>query len=301
MQMKVTQDTASNSLTLEEVLARLAASEAVDGLALFGSRTSDRRNPISDYDVLILVTRPPVNIFQMLTHIDGRMADVVFVRSETADRVLAEQALSPVSATSPTGMFLLKMQAAHIVYDASERLRRIQQLMAHYAQQPTYDWLLPSTDTALYDAWFWQNHSLSHLKRMVRSDDPVYLTAVDLWLPACLKQLCRDYGSIRGLPWQGEKAAIRYLQEHDPGYLARLRECLAETDRRRKIEFYEALVKITLAPMGELWTPGITAVYLDDPAKHSTHLDSALAYWEALLNPTPVQPTQTRERNEERE
>jgi hypothetical protein len=40
-----------------------------------------------------------------------------------------------------------------------------------------------------------------------------------------------------------------------------------------------------LAPVGGLWTPGITAVYLADPAQHATHVDTALAFWESLLKP----------------
>ena len=70
------QDTLSNHLTLQEVLTRLEHAEAVDGLALFGSQITTPANPASDYDLLILVLDPPVRIFQMLTHIDGRMAAV---------------------------------------------------------------------------------------------------------------------------------------------------------------------------------------------------------------------------------
>ncbi len=277
--MKLTQNTFSNALTLDEVLTRLAASDIVDGLALFGSRTTDFSHPVSDTDLLILVTHQPVSIFQMLTHIDGRMADVVFVETETADRLLATP--NPASAASVEGMFLLKMQTAQIRYDASARLGRIRQLVER--DRPSGDWLLPSTYQARYGAWFWQNHGLYHLKRMAQSEEATYLTAVDMLLLACLSQICRDYSCVRNLPWQGEKAAIRYLQENDPDYLALLRECLAASDRGRKLALYEQLVTHTLAPVGPVWTPGITAVYLSPPTQDATHLETALAFWESLL------------------
>src|SRR5690349_6531856 len=70
--MHFTPDARANALTLEAALARLAASPQVDGLALFGSRATDEV-AASDYDVLILVKTLPVGIFQMLTHIGGRM------------------------------------------------------------------------------------------------------------------------------------------------------------------------------------------------------------------------------------
>src|SRR5262245_22781838 len=95
--MWLTQNTISNNMTLDEALVRLAASEDVDGLALFGSRGTEWNNPISDYDLLILVSRLPIGIFQMLTHIDGRMADIVFVRTEMVDQMFSEKKRFPAN------------------------------------------------------------------------------------------------------------------------------------------------------------------------------------------------------------
>jgi len=277
--MKITQNTVSASLTFDEALAHLAASERVDGIALFGSRASDDSDPISDYDVLLLVANAPVRIFQMLTHIGGRMADVVFVEAATADRWLATP--NAVSAASFEGMFLLKMQTAQIVYDASGRLRRVQHLVTR--DKPNRDWFLPSVYPDVYAAWFWQNHGLYHMKRMAQSDDPTYRTAVDLMMLSSLSGVCRAYYCVRHLPWQGEKAAIRHLQQHDPEFLALLRECLAAVDRAHKLDLYEQLVSYTLAPVGTVCTPGITAVYLADPSQNIAHIETALSYWESLF------------------
>jgi hypothetical protein len=101
-----------------------------------------------------------------------------------------------------------------------------------------------------------------------------------------LSEVCRAYYTVRHLPWQGEKEAIRYLQDHDPGYLALFRECIAAVDRARRLNLYEQLVVHTLAPVGKPWTPGITAVYLRDTDQHPTHVDTALAFWESLLTST---------------
>lgn len=183
-------------------------------------------------------------------------------------------------ANSPEGMFLLKMRQAQIVHDASGRLQRAQNLAR---QAPSNDWLLPPAYSTLYAAWFWQNHGLYHMKRMAQSDDPAYLTAVDMMLLACLSDVGRAYHSVRHLPWQGEKAAIRYWQQHDPYYLALLRECLAATIRANKLQLYEALVVQALSPIGDLWKPGITAVYLDSPVQNAEQIETALAFWESLL------------------
>jgi hypothetical protein len=275
--MKFTQNTLSSDLSFDEALSRLAASKTVDGIALFGSRAASAWDTISDYDVLLLVNHLPVRIFQLLTHIQGRMADVVFVETDMADRWLATT--QAVQANSFEGMFLLKMHTANILYDESGRLLRVQERVK--SDQPPFDWLLPSPYADRYAAWYWQNHGLYHLKRMVQSSDPLYQTVVDLMMRP--SDVCRAYCCVRDLAWQGEKAAIRYFQHHDPEYLILLRDCLAAVDRKHKVELYEQLVTKAIEPAGPVWTPTITAVYLADPAQHATHTETALAFWESLF------------------
>ena len=277
--MQSLQDSLSNHLTLEEILARLEKARVVDGLALFGSRKIAPTNPVSDYDLLILVADPPVRIFQMLTHIAGRMADVVFVETAMADALLEDR--QPVAAVSFEGMFLQKMLSARIVYDASDRLARVQRYAQ--AQHPANRLLLPSTESDLYSVWFWFNQSLIHLKRMIQADDPVYLTAVDLMLMGGLSGICRAYFQVRHLAWEGEKAAIRYLQSADPAFLDLLHACIAQTDRAQKLALYEQLVAQALAPVGTLWTHGLTAVFLSDAPQSASRLESALQFWQDLL------------------
>jgi len=278
--MRLTPRTLSNELTLDEVLARLAAHPPVEGLAVFGSRARQGNSPVSDYDLLILVSRLPIGIFQMLTHIDGRMADVVFVTNDLADQTLAG---SPVPADTNAGRFLLKMQTAQIVYDASGRLAQAQAL-ARAAGGAEVS-LSPPDFAGEYSAWFWANHGLYHIQRMVQSDDPVYLTAVDLMLLGGLGDILRVNFRARHWPWEGEKAAIRRLQDYDPAYLRLLRECLAAGDRIEKVRLYEKLVAEALAPLGGLWRLGLTAVVADPPAETPAQLDTALQFWESLLSP----------------
>ena len=74
----------------------------------------------------------------------------------------------------------------------------------------------PPAQGALYAAWFWQSFGLLQLERMARSDDSFHLLAVDMMLTACLSGTWRSYFDIRALPWNGEKAALRYWKEHFP-------------------------------------------------------------------------------------
>jgi predicted nucleotidyltransferase len=274
--MPLLQNSLSNHLSLETALARLAANDLVEGLALFGSRAGGAALPASDYDLLILISTLPVGIFQMLSHIDGRMTDIVFVLTADADRLLA--GAGPVAANTNDGRFLLKMQTAQIVYDAAGRLARVQTLARRGG------WLAPSRPADKYGAWFWHNFGLYQLKRMAQAGDPLYDTTVDLMLCGGLSDICRAYYQIRDLPWEGEKAALRYLQQHDAQYLARLRECLAASDRARKVELFEQIVADTLRPAGETWQPGCTAVCLDGPDQARVQVETALDFWQSFFN-----------------
>src|SRR5262245_1122061 len=94
----------SNHLALDTVVQRLSAAPLVEGIALFGSSTQASGNPVSDYDLLVMLDNPPIRIFQMQTYIDGRIADVAFVETEVADRVLA--LTEPASAISAEGYLI---------------------------------------------------------------------------------------------------------------------------------------------------------------------------------------------------
>lgn len=280
--MNVLPLTVSHTLTLTETLQRLMAAENVIGLAFFGSRKGLSAHPVSDYDLLVLVQQEPVAIFQMLTHIDGRMADIVLANVATAEQVVT--LTEPVDPRTAEGMLIQKIYDGQILYDPQQWLQRMQQQLQRRPQAS--DWLVVTSASARYAAWFWQNHTLYHLKRMVQAPDAIYLTAVDLMLLTGISDLCRSYYTVRGLLWQGEKAALRYLQAHDPAYLAQLRACLAEVDRMQKIKLYEQLVAATLAAVGALWEPGSAAVYLRHADQQPARVAEALAFWEGLLGAT---------------
>jgi predicted nucleotidyltransferase len=275
--MQLLTSTAASELPLAAVLRRVAASDKVDGIALFGSQSA-AMSPVSDYDILILINDPTIRIFQMLTHIDSRLADIVFVETELAERVLLTT--EPFAQGTFEAMFLLKMGQASIVYDPAGRLHQVQAWVAH--TEPSA-WLRPSSDTDLYAAWFWQNQGLAHLKRMVQSDDPVYQTATDMLLCACLSGVTRAYYTVRSLAWEGEKRAVRHLQDSDPAFLAQLRACLTTMDRVEKLRHYEELVRLALAPVGAPWQTGVTAVYLRGPDQSSPQIEAALQFWNSLV------------------
>ncbi len=278
--MIFTKQSISHTLTFEEVIGRLRESSKVDGLLTFGSRSTKLVSAISDYDLLVLVNEIPIGIFQMITHIDNKMADLVLYRTDDIQAQLDEP--KPVSATSQHGYFLQKVKAGKILYDSTGTLMNAKSYLENCTSRA--EWLLPVTGQAEYASWFWPNVNLYHLRRMANSDDPIYETAVDMSLMGGIGNICRDYFQIRNLLWQGGKAAIRTLEQHDPGFLGLFRECIAEHNRERKLILYTQLVEHAIAPIGPLFAPGMTAVCLEDRSLHPVKVKEALLFWEECLS-----------------
>lgn len=268
----------SDDLSLDETIERLAQSALVDGIAEFGSRAGQQVGGASDYDLLILVTHIPVRVFQMVTTIHRRLADIVLVETETADTLLAT---GERPTTRFESLFARKMQAASIRYDRSGRLARVQCLVTSPQWEAARNDTVPAE--TLYNIWFWQSFGLLQLERMAKSQDPLHRSAVDMMFSACLSGTWRGYFELRALAWDGEKAALRYWGRHDPGYLKLVKACLERANRDDRLAAYRNLVQRTLEPIGNALRAGETAVVLAQAWSGPTDIQTALDYWNGLF------------------
>ena len=145
-------------------------------------------------------------------------------------------------------------------------------------------WLKPITEQERYTTWWDVNYDLKHIKRVLLSPDPVYLLSVDFSLLRTLSDLFRAYFCVRAIPYPGEREALRYLEVHDQPYLVLFQQCLAESERERKVHLYEQLASLTLAPVGGLWREEVTSIALDFADEfHPETIREALSFWESLL------------------
>jgi hypothetical protein len=266
----------SGDLTLEAVVRRLSDSGMVEGVALFGSSLQATNDPVSDYDLLVMLTNPPVRVFQMQTYIAGKITDVAFVETGVAERVLAlEQAVSP---TSAEGFLIGWLEGAQIMYDGDVRyFERIQEKLK------SREWRLHAGVQDFYAEWFWLNFDLRHIQRMAGSSDPLYQMVVDMRLMAHIASICRTYCRLNGIHWRGEKAALRHIQEHDTDYFELLQRSIAETDRVERIRLCEQLIERTLVDVGGLWRDGTTALVLKDITEQPERVEEGLRLWEQLI------------------
>ena len=110
--------------------------------------------------------------------------------------------------------------------------------------------------------------------------------AGDLRLLTTISDLLTTYFLIRQVPWQGGKEAIRYLMSHDPDYFEVFQHCVAETNRERKVDLYEKVAALTLAPLGALWSSDATVIELRTEGEmRPEQLQAAFAWWAHLISP----------------
>lgn len=266
----------TESLTLDEVIGRLAAQENVRGIVLLGSTAGASLTADSDYDLLLILAQLPVPLQVIFTTIDGRLTDLIFSDMQFIDHILGDGQLDPD--LPAIGNLMNWLQKGEVVHDSSGYIR--------LAQTKLKDgmWLLPPDQKAIFNVWKGIHYNYYQTKRMLASADPIYQTAVDLRLTYMLTDVWFGYFVVRQLPWEGEKKAVRYWQTHDPDYLALFQKYLMAADRQQRFGVYTELAQRALEPLGGLADTPTTMVTLQGDDWRVADLEEAFDLWHRLLS-----------------
>lgn len=272
----------TDTITLDAFVARLATHSVVDGILLMGSTGSGKLTATSDYDVLLILADDPAAPPLVVTWVDNHLTEVYCTPISALARIVA--APTTWLEGSNEGAVVNWLRDGRVVHDRVGRLAAAQEV-ARAAPPPPF--MPPET---VHGTYFALGYNVAQAKRYLSSDDPVYREAVDFRLLYSLAEVMFAYFRVRGLPWRGEKEAIKYWSTDDPTFLADFRAYFAETDREQKVARYEALARRVLAPVGELWAKGTTLVgtgagwgAAPDVSKGSTA--DAHTFWRALVAP----------------
>ena len=267
----------SHSLSVDEVVFRLARQAQVDAVLMMGSGASTILSPSSDIDLLVVLNGEPLAIFMVSTTIDQRLSEVYFMRAEELDVLLDQPKAVPDNSVAATR--LRWIQSGQILFDRSTRLERSRAVLAGLAQS---DWLIPPTDEDIYAAWYANNYDLVQTKRLFLSNDPVMAIKVDLRMLFMLDQLWQRYFLVRRIAGMSQKMGIRWMMTSDAPFYTRFQACLAEGDRLKKFTLYQELARSALEPVGGLWPEEMTAVQLVSGADPRL-AEKQLSLWESWL------------------
>jgi hypothetical protein len=262
-------------MQLSEVIAHLSEREGVDGILTIGTTADGKLSLASDYDLVLVLSSMPVPLQVALTYIDERLADVIFITTRHIKEVLALE--EPIDGDEWLGRIVRWLLDGELQFDRSGLVSQAQQKVRQG------EWLRPVERHRAYDAWFKINFNLAQTRRLLASQDPIYLQAADLRMALYgPSDLLFGYWAIRGLRWEGDKAAVRYLSSHDPTYLEMFLRFIQEKEREPKMALYRRLAAATTAPADGLWSQGIAAVVLDGVKATPERIEAGLGFWHDL-------------------
>ena len=273
---------AAQLLSFDEFLSPLAMCDSVAGVVLIGSIAAEAIGDSSDYDLLVVFDDLPAPLRIVTTWVDQSFTEIYCTTTDAIARIASTEA--PIPSSSEEGTLVSWLRSGKIELDRTGILESAQKAARTNVQ------LAFASGADLYEAWRTIGYNVAQAKRYLLMDDPVSRTALEMRLLYSLSEAMTGYFAVRRIAWDGEKAAVRYWTDHDPTFLDLFRTCLAETDPGRRVSSYEALARLAVAPVGELWTVGTTVIGLgsgfgtgQSQAPTTADPSAALAAWSALI------------------
>lgn len=223
--------------------------------------------PESDYDLVIILNESVKPWYVGITQIDHRFTDLIFVASSEVKRLVTRRI--PVVQGHDLAPIIRWFRDGNILFARSPYVEQAEKKSKSGA------WIEPVSDGSAYGIWFQINYNLAQLRRMLVSSDPVYRQVVDIRMAVYgYSDIWFGYFTIRKMEWLGDKAAIRYLSEHDPEFLMAYQQFIKIDDTKQKFVAYEKVASMATVPMGGIWPPDVTVM----------NLEKTLQTWQALLN-----------------
>ncbi|MBN1937248.1 MAG: hypothetical protein JW934_21490 [Anaerolineae bacterium] len=243
---------------LETVISRLRTKEQVEGILAIGSLVSHTLTPASDYDLVIVLRDAECVWYVGVTAIQERFTDLLFV-SANALRQIREHTF-PLSDAHELAPVIRWFERSVILFDRSGQLAGTQQhVQRHKLVQPI-------SDAAAYGAWFATNYNLAVACRLAHSPALRDQAVADIRMAVYgHADVWFNYFTIRHIPWKGDKAAVNYLSERDPGYLELYQSLVKTTDRAAKLACYRRAAAHVTAPLGGLWAFPVDVTNIQSP------------------------------------
>ena len=256
-------------MTLPELLRRLRASHRVRGVFTTGT-TATGLGPASDIDLAVVLDRNDEGLRSVFTTVDDRFADIYVFDVPFVSRLMGTE---PVRGNSWEGVFSARLASGRIEHDPDGVLAR---LMAHLKTSG-----IPGSVEATEQrvAWVKLNYDLATNMRYFKSQEPKYLRALEIRLLYGGVDVITAYFTFRGMAWQGEKAALAYFDNLDPGFGGALQHFLRAATIAERFSAYQALIGLVWHGEFQPWPSDFLV-----PQDAAGYYAPALAgIWQSLL------------------
>src|SRR5215217_2729801 len=114
MKRSLVADATTTTMSLDEVINRLAENQAITGIVLIGSAATETMTPWSDIDLLLVFEELPAPFRVVNTWVENRLTEVYCITGQALDRIVTADAW-PMG--SEEGVVVTWMRTGRIVLD----------------------------------------------------------------------------------------------------------------------------------------------------------------------------------------
>lgn len=257
-------------LNLTQTIKNLESKPEVDAVFITGSQGNEHK-PYSDIDLVIILKNHAYDLTSLYTWIDDKFADIFFFDYTDLERIETSKEL-PGNAMD--AVFVSWLQKATVQFDKSGKLTNLKDRVVELANKIG----IPKSEKDL----FWQkiNYNFVSNTRYFESNDPLYNEALEVRLLYSVSEVFTGYFEFRDILWRGEKSAMKYLKESDPGFYNAFISYTKASSLKEKFNAYVALVKLVFVGSYRLWSKGNIFPQSKDRTKANNQ--DLVEYWEKL-------------------
>lgn len=220
--------------SIRELVQRLRATPAVLGLVEFGSREINSEEPSGDYDIFVIVDKPPTEIKVLHFFVNGLPVD------------LNVRSIDEIAPGSIQG-FDINLLDGRIIYDPKGLVaQRIDALREH----------ITKPDLSNRAALRLRQRHRSYLEK-VRHRQDIDETYCKIVLAYNLSELLQSYHLIYPMPDKvcppGITGTIRQIRSDAPAVFRKIEAFLSTQDLKEQIALSEDFTEEILQPIGGLW------------------------------------------------
>lgn len=254
--------------SLEKLIERLKISPRVKGIFSTGT-TATSLTPSSDIDLIVVIDKNTEEIKSIFTTIENRFSDIYFFDIEFLNQLKDK---GEVSGNNFDGMFLEWLRKGKVEYDPENLLAHLQNKIEETSPNQKV------ADSEKRDFWIKTNYNFIANSRYYNSKDEIYHKALELRLLYSVIELITAYFSFRGIPWRGEKSAIKYLESNDQNFLSIFEKYTRSNSLTEKMRFYTELFNSIFFGEYQKWNDDFVIAI----SSKNQYDESLNKFWESL-------------------
>lgn len=218
----------AENISLVSLVEKLKSSPRVKGVFSAGT-TATKLTPSSDIDLIIIIDKNSEGIKSIFTTIENRFSDIFFFDIDFLNQLKTK---SEVLGNNFDGMFLAWLATGKIEYDPENLLLEIKNKFKNTSLTQKI------SESEKRDFWVKTNYNFIANSRYYNSTDEIYHKALEFRLLYSVVELVTAYFSFRGIPWRGEKSAVKYLRQNDQNFLSAFEKYSTSNSLTEKMKFY---------------------------------------------------------------